>query len=93
MKTKIKYNIPGETQLTHSPITVYTDGGPWAHHNFPCPICHECVAVLELDGWVFQPCRGCQADGWIIEKRISFMAIIKYFFKRTNEEKIKTSED
>jgi hypothetical protein len=46
-----------------SPV-VYTDGGPWAQHNFPCPVCRGRRAVLDLSQGVFAPCWECQRSGW-----------------------------
>ena len=63
-----EYNIPGVSKITSDPITVTTDGGPWAEHNFPCPVCKKEIAVMELDGWRFGPCRSCENDGWVLHK-------------------------
>ncbi len=41
-----------------------TDGGPWAQHNFPCPVCKERPARVDIAGWVFGPCSECRIAGW-----------------------------
>jgi hypothetical protein len=41
-----------------------TDWGPWAQHNFPCPVCKERPAIVDLAGWIFGPCPQCSARGW-----------------------------
>jgi hypothetical protein len=53
-------------------VTVVTDGGPWAHHNMPCPVCQNNQAVLNMNTGVFGPCRDCEKKGWEIRKRSSF---------------------
>lgn len=50
-------------------IRAVTDWGPWAQHNFPCPVCKERVARVELSGWVFGPCWECATAGWKLELR------------------------
>jgi hypothetical protein len=47
-------------------ITIATDGGPWAIHNFPCPICLKRPAILNLNTGVFEPCGVDRAEGWTI---------------------------
>lgn len=49
----------------HEPQIV-TDGGPWAFHDYACPVCHETKAILLLHKGVFMPCDQCQEDGWAI---------------------------
>lgn len=44
-----------------------TDWGPWAQHNFPCPVCKERLARVELGGWIFGPCAECRIEGWVLE--------------------------
>lgn len=61
---QIKHEIPGTTYLTEAPVSVTTDGGPWATHNMPCPVCHTARAMMNLDGWIFQPCDECSEAGW-----------------------------
>ncbi len=48
---------------------LYTDGGPWGHHNFPCPVCWDSRAVVNLDGWIAEPCWECQRGGWQIQRK------------------------
>jgi hypothetical protein len=50
-------------------ILAVTDWGPWAEHNFPCPVCKQRVAVVDLDGWVFGPCPECRSAGWELRLR------------------------
>lgn len=69
LRAPLRYEIPGTTVIRATGIAVKTDGGPWAEHNFPCPICHKESAVLQLDGWVFQPCWDCSGKGWETRRR------------------------
>jgi hypothetical protein len=36
--------------------------GLFALHNFPCPVCREKHAVLDLSRGVMEPCWTCQED-------------------------------
>lgn len=47
-------------------IEIITDGGPWALHNFPCPVCGERAAILNLNTGVFEPCGEDRKNGWMI---------------------------
>jgi hypothetical protein len=49
--------------------TVVTDGGPWALHNMPCPICLQRRAMLNLDDGTFHPCDTCRNRGWELRQR------------------------
>lgn len=60
----LQVNIPGITRITDQPVVVSTDGGPWAQHNFPCPVCKEANAMMDLGGWIFEPCTKCHERGW-----------------------------
>lgn len=64
----MNYNIPGVTYLTDNPVTVSTDGGPWAEHTMPCAVCHRNRAIMQLDGWHFHPCDNCKSNGWRLMK-------------------------
>jgi hypothetical protein len=59
--------------LTFSPplpdVTVITDGGPWAQHTMPCPVCCDRHAILDLSTGAFGPCGTCQADGWQLTRQ------------------------
>jgi len=46
-------------------VDIITDGGPWAKHNMPCPVCGQEPAVLQLWNGIFQPCWKCQKKGII----------------------------
>jgi hypothetical protein len=50
-------------------IQAVTDWGPWAQHNFPCPVCKRWPARVDIGGWVFGPCGMCQAEGWELRRR------------------------
>lgn len=51
-------------------ISIETDGGPWARHNMPCPVCDDEKAILDLNTGIFQPGGKCQMQGWkTIRKR------------------------
>lgn len=54
-------------------IVVDTDGGPWADHNMPCAVCRQRAAVLNLNTGRFQPCWGCQEDGWETTRHRGFL--------------------
>ncbi len=45
-------------------IEVITDGGPWASHNYPCPVNHDDHAVIDVATGVFYPSWSAQASGW-----------------------------
>jgi hypothetical protein len=45
-------------------VTIVSDGGPWALHDMPCPVCVEQKAVLDLNTGRFGPCGECQREGW-----------------------------
>jgi hypothetical protein len=38
--------------------------GPFALHDFPCPVCRERHAVLDLSRGVMEPCWVCQGIGY-----------------------------
>lgn len=42
--------------------------GMVARHNYPCPVCRNKVAVLELHTGRFSPCWSCQSEGWRVTK-------------------------
>lgn len=50
-------------------VRAVTDWGPWAQHNFPCPVCKERGARVDLAGWVFSPCDHCTVAGWELRIR------------------------
>lgn len=47
-------------------IQIITDGGPWAKHNFPCPVLRNRHAVLNLGTGTFHPSWKAQEDGWTL---------------------------
>lgn len=49
----------------HQPVVI-TDGGPWAEHDHACAVCSARHSVLDLNTGMFQPCWGCQQDGWYL---------------------------
>lgn len=49
-------------------IVIATDGGPWAKHNYPCPVCWTKPAILDMNIGIFQPCGVCQQHGWQLVK-------------------------
>lgn len=57
----------------HEPVIV-TDGGPWAMHDYACPVCQERKAVIDLSAGHFQPCWSCQEDGWHVARRRRWQA-------------------
>lgn len=52
----------GEMRL----LTPYidTDGGPWAKHNYPCPVYRKLPAVIDVGTGIFSPSWEAQRDGW-----------------------------
>lgn len=47
-------------------VEIITDGGPWAEHNFPCPVYVQSrSAVYNLNTCVFEPSWTAQKDGWM----------------------------
>lgn len=58
----MNYTIP-----MHEPV-IETDGGPWAVHDYACPVCRERYAILHLNDGVFHPCDKCAAEGWKLSK-------------------------
>ncbi len=56
----------------HEPQIV-TDGGPWAEHDYACPVYADQHAVLVLDDGVFRPSGAAQRDGWrLVQARSKF---------------------
>ena len=49
-------------------IDILTDGGPWADHNYPCPVYREEHAVLDLSTDTFHPSWKAQSEGYMIVK-------------------------
>lgn len=49
-----------------SEIEIRTDSGPWAEHNYPCPIYWERPAVYNLGKGIFSPSWQAQKMGWQI---------------------------
>jgi hypothetical protein len=50
-------------------VTLASDGGPWAVHDMPCPVCLDRKAVVNLDSGGFGPCAVCQRAGWELRRR------------------------
>lgn len=57
-------------------IKIETDGGPWARHNYPCPVHGDEPAVLNLDDGVFHPSWKAQDAGWMLVKATGLRARI-----------------
>lgn len=55
-------------------IRVITDGGPWAFHNYPCPVHWKKHAVLNIGTGVFQPSWEAQKDGWMLVRASGWRA-------------------
>lgn len=51
-------------------IKIETDGGPWADHNMPCPVCWENKAVYHTNTGRFDVCWKCQKEGWHVCRTI-----------------------
>lgn len=44
--------------------------GPGIHtHNMPCAVCRKEPAVFISPGFYFEPCWGCQNDGWETKRK------------------------
>lgn len=67
----------------HAPVIV-TDGGPWAEHDYACPVCRTRHAVLDLSTGIFQPCWTCQTAGWRTTQR-------RCWFRRTTASRTERS--
>jgi hypothetical protein len=51
------------------PVKVFIHGsGTVANHNYPCMVCREEKAMLDLDSGLFQPCHQCASDGFKLVK-------------------------
>lgn len=50
-------------------VTLASDGGPWAVHNMPCPVCVDNKAIVHLGPGGFGPCGKCQQQGWELRRR------------------------
>lgn len=50
-------------------ITLVSDGGPWAVHDMPCPVCLDRKAIVDLSGGGFGPCAEDAARGWRLVQR------------------------
>lgn len=61
--------------------TIETDGGPWATHNMPCPVCLDKKAIIYLNTGTFYPCGTCQMDGWVLKKESKWYQKIKKTIK------------
>ena len=46
--------------------TIVTDGGPWAEHDYPCPVHLDEPAVLHLDTGIFHPSWKADKEGWML---------------------------
>jgi hypothetical protein len=64
-------------------ITVVTDGGPWATHNYPCPVYREKHAVIDLSTGIFQPSWEAQYQGWRLIKADSWVKfmVLRLFWR------------
>lgn len=47
----------------HEP-KILTDGGPWAMHDYACPILRDRHAVLRMNDGIFTPSWDAQKLGW-----------------------------
>lgn len=55
-----------DVPLLHA--TIFTDGGPWAMHNMPCPIHCDKKAVLDVGSGIFYPSHQAVMEGWVLAK-------------------------
>jgi hypothetical protein len=45
-------------------VSIETDGGPWAMHDYPCPVFQNAPAVFDMNANVFRPSWVAQERGW-----------------------------
>ena len=48
------------------------NGGIYALHNYPCTVCRERHAVLDLSCGVMKPCGRCQGEGYSVVRAQGF---------------------
>ena len=59
-------------------VKIVTDGGPWATHNYPCPVYREKHAVINLNSGVFEPSWQAQLEGWHLIKADNWFKRLVY---------------
>lgn len=64
---QIEVDNPSDTEQLLT-VKVY-DGGIFATHNYPCTVCRENVAVLDLSTGIMQPCWKCQRSNYRVVKQ------------------------
>lgn len=64
-------------------IKIVTDGGPWASHDYPCPVFRDRPAVLNLSKGIFEPSWEAQDKGYHLVKVDTYLKKLLYelFFK------------
>lgn len=71
-------------------VTLVSDGGPWAVHDMPCPVCLDRTAIVDLGGGGFGPCGACVSQGWRLVKGTPPMLVwhrrlkrqVRHWFRR-----------
>lgn len=69
------------------------DSGMVANHNFPCPVCLNREAVYCLNDGKFEPCWGCQKDGWELKKKWSPKDLFKPFIDALPTNPLRNTEN
>ena len=65
----------------HEP-QIFTDGGPWATHDYACPVFKNQHAVLDMNKGIFTPSWAAQKEGWkLVHAKTGFQRwILRTFF-------------
>lgn len=54
----------------------FVDHGLFIEHNYPCPVCQKRPAVWDSTNGNFQPCWGCQDEGWNLVKKGKLATVV-----------------
>lgn len=54
---------PKERQMFQPTIDTL-GGAPAVKHDMPCSVCWKRPAVMDMERGIFEPCWGCQEQGW-----------------------------
>jgi hypothetical protein len=68
-------------ELPMHQVRIVTDGGPWAIHDMPCPVCQRFKAILVLETGHFGPCSFCAQEGYELVRRSPALRRIRNFWR------------
>jgi hypothetical protein len=73
MQKTVQCDLPGGTpypkKVSIFPVKVFIHGsGMLANHNYPCAVCRDDKAVLDMETGLFQPCHKCTKEGFKLIK-------------------------